>query len=155
MTQSGGDRELIVGKVSGCSSYIRLPSGLRLSRSFSTPGVLTWHDVKERIGDVVEKGDLQELKLYCDMLPTDRRAFSIDSLVNRDDETCLHISVRQGHVQCVEYLLDRGAGVNVAGRRGLTAIHLAAIKGDLHILDLLVKVGLIKTNTDTCLMLAG
>jgi ankyrin repeat protein len=103
--------------------------------------VLTWHDIKERMGNAAAKGDLQELKLYCDMLTTDRRTFSIDSLVNSDDETCLHISVRRGHVRCVEYLLKRGAKANVAGRRGLGAIHLAVIRGDLRILDLLVKAG--------------
>ena len=102
--------------------------------------LLTWNDIKDKLADVCEAGDVDGLKDHYEVLPTNRQPLSIDSKVNAGDENCLHIVVRNGHVTCAEYLLARGAGVNVTGKKGMAAVHLAAIRGDLRMLDMIVEV---------------
>lgn len=127
--------------MAGYSDRPRLPSGLRLAKSSDAPGILSWNDLKERLWLVTESGNAEEMKLYWEMLPDTPRALSVDSFVNGSDETCLHIAVRKGHVACIGYLLQRNANVNVTGRKGIAAVHLAAIEGHLDVLEMLVKVG--------------
>ena len=47
--------------------------------------------------------------------------------------TPLHIAVRHGHEEVVRFLIDRGAGVNLADEYGGTHLHLAADNGHTEV----------------------
>ena len=52
--------------------------------------------------------------------------------------TLLHWGVLNGHKECVRMLLDRGARVSAENQMGYTSAHLAAEKGLVSILSLLI-----------------
>jgi ankyrin repeat protein len=49
--------------------------------------------------------------------------------------------VAQGHAQAVKTLLDAGAATDIKDITGFTPLMLAAKRGDLHIMSLLVSAG--------------
>jgi ankyrin repeat protein len=55
--------------------------------------------------------------------------------VNQRDwagDTPLHIATRLGWVSAIPVLIEEGAQVNLAGERGLIALHYAAFKNDIN-----------------------
>ena len=59
----------------------------------------------------------------------------------RDGGTALMIAIKQGNREIVEYLLKMKADVTIADSRNVTALHLAAFRGDVDTVRRLVELG--------------
>jgi ankyrin repeat protein len=57
--------------------------------------------------------------------------------------TPLHLAIENGHVKLAEYLIEKGADVNVAAKNGLTPLHIAAFNGLSDLVGLLIEKGAI------------
>ena len=72
--------------------------------------------------------------------------------------SALHLAAYNGHVECLELLLNHSANMSVVDENGCTALHLACLAGELASVRLLVDKGLSLFAEDkygkTCLHLA-
>jgi len=84
-----------------------------------------------------KKGDVKRLKECIYLEP-----FSLHERKIGTKETALHIAVEYGRHNAIAYLLEAGADVKAATAKGLTALHKAAVKGDMECAKMLV---------DTCI----
>uniref|UniRef100_A0A8C3TMZ5 Uncharacterized protein n=1 Tax=Chelydra serpentina TaxID=8475 RepID=A0A8C3TMZ5_CHESE len=73
------------------------------------------------IFDAAAKGDLSDLAKVL-------RENDINA-VNSSNETLLHIAAANGHVAITEYLINKGAKLDVKDKKGRTPVHRAAEKG--------------------------
>ncbi|QQR49171.1 ankyrin repeat domain-containing protein [bacterium] len=53
--------------------------------------------------------------------------------------TPLHLAVMQGHLQCVQFLLDNKADINAQNDNNDTPLHLAVYRGQLACVQILVQ----------------
>jgi ankyrin repeat protein len=60
---------------------------------------------------------------------------------NYQGETPLHVAACDGHKEAVEYLLQRGAGINIQDKRGCTPLHWAAMQGHHSVVEILLAQG--------------
>jgi hypothetical protein len=61
---------------------------------------------------------------------------------NAVGRTALHIAANGGHLSCVQYLLSKGADINLADSRlRMTALHLSAAAGNEKIVTCLIENG--------------
>jgi ankyrin repeat protein len=86
------------------------------------------------IHKVAKKGDVKTLAECLYLEP-----FCLHERKIRTEETPLHIAVEYGRHAAVVFLLESGADVKAATAQGLTALHKAAVKGDLECAKLLVE----------------
>ncbi len=82
-----------------------------------------------------EKGDIKMLKLLT--------SYDADlSKLNRVGQSALTIAARFGHVELVEFMLNKGVSPNLAGEEyNLTPLIGASVNGSVEIADLLLKTG--------------
>jgi ankyrin repeat protein len=73
-------------------------------------------------------------------MPYKHRQHSLELLnkKDRDGNTILHLSVLDGCIELVEYLLDKGVNVNDKNNDGDTPLHLAIKLNDFDITKLLL-----------------
>ena len=57
------------------------------------------------------------------------------------DKSALHKAAMNGHIQCMEALVERGWDVNKADASGCTALHIAAKSGQMDAVKWLVDQG--------------
>ncbi|MFK7953267.1 MAG: ankyrin repeat domain-containing protein [Ekhidna sp.] len=82
-----------------------------------------------------EKGDVQMLKLL-----TDNGADL--SIMNRVGQSAVTIAARFGHVDIVDFLIEKGVSPNLAGDEyNLTPLIGTAVNGSIEIADILIKAG--------------
>lgn len=53
----------------------------------------------------------------------------------------IHLASKDGHVEVVRELLDRGAAIDAATKKGNTALHIASLAGQEAVVKLLVQNG--------------
>ena len=53
----------------------------------------------------------------------------------------LHLAAKEGHVEVVQELLRRGAGVNFTTKKGNTALHIASLAGQKPAVEVLLESG--------------
>ena len=74
------------------------------------------------------------------------------NLVDDEDaskRTALHLAARNGHLEVVKYLLEKGgAEVNEEDNDGWTALHLAARYGHLEVVKYLLEKGGTEVNVE-------
>ncbi|XP_067391664.1 CARD- and ANK-domain containing inflammasome adapter protein-like [Emydura macquarii macquarii] len=86
-----------------------------------------------RIFDAAAKGDPSDLEKV--LKENDINA------VNTSNETRLHIAAANGHVAIIEYLINKGAKLDVKDKKGRTPLHRAAEKGQDDAVKVLLKAG--------------
>jgi len=80
-------------------------------------------------------GQLDSLKYVVDQLQLDVNLYCVGSASKP-----LHFASKEGHVDCVAYLLQRGGRVNDVDSNGRTALHLSAAANKVDVVRLLVDV---------------
>uniref|UniRef100_A0A663M2J3 Uncharacterized protein n=1 Tax=Athene cunicularia TaxID=194338 RepID=A0A663M2J3_ATHCN len=93
------------------------------------------------IFDAVAKGYLSELEKTW-------RDNDIDAL-NSSSETLLHVATANGHLRIMEYLISKGAKIDVKDRKGRTPLHRAAEKGHGDAVKVLLQRGAYMYSLDT------
>nr|XP_020856845.1 LOW QUALITY PROTEIN: ankyrin repeat domain-containing protein 53 [Phascolarctos cinereus] len=82
--------------------------------------------------------------LDCMIALVDRYKFPLSMTTNKG-WTPLHLAISKENsgvaLKCVQFLLEKGAPVNVQNRNGITPLHLAAWEGMLDCIKVLVKAG--------------
>jgi ankyrin repeat protein len=63
------------------------------------------------------------------------------NVADANGNTALHHAARNGDIQVVELLVNRGADVDIQDQGGNTALHLAAANGNVEVVELLVNRG--------------
>ena len=111
---------------------------LAVFSKFETDGIL---DVALRTAAQI--GHLRLVTLLVDKLHA-----SIHGRNGRYGFTALHFAAKFGHVDVLEFLLDRGADCDVRDQDGMAPLHCAASKGHTHIVERLLQRGAAVTATD-------
>lgn len=63
---------------------------------------------------------------------------TINPNLEAGQQTALHIAVRKKDFKCASLLLEKGASASIPNSKGLTALHLAAKKGQLDMVKLIL-----------------
>ncbi len=79
--------------------------------------------------------ELRELPLWDGIDVSDINACAID------DDNALHVAVRRKDISMAKALIDAGIEVNKAGDLGYTPLHVACMKGNREMVELLVASG--------------
>lgn len=69
------------------------------------------------------------------------RFYTVFLFVSQNGLNALHLSSKEGHVEVVQELLRRGAGVNFTTKKGNTALHIASLAGQKVAVDVLLESG--------------
>ena len=64
---------------------------------------------------------------------------TINPNLEAKQQTALHIAVRKNDLTCAGLLLENGASANIPNNKGLTALHLAAMKGQRDMVALILE----------------
>ena len=91
----------------------------------------------------VRKGDLRTLQL---LLQVDE---SLCQTGDINGATPLHVCSYHGHLDCLAWLLEKGACTDQKDSNGATAVHFAAASGHLDCLKLLIQRGKGNSNEQT------
>ncbi|XP_066931292.1 ankycorbin-like isoform X3 [Clytia hemisphaerica] len=83
-----------------------------------------WTKYDERLIDAAYKSDRERIK------ETIRKKGASPVKVSRDGQTALHISVKKGMLDCVEFMLAENPDLSTIDLQGRTVYHIAASKGD-------------------------
>uniref|UniRef100_A0A8C2PSZ2 Ankyrin 2a, neuronal n=1 Tax=Cyprinus carpio TaxID=7962 RepID=A0A8C2PSZ2_CYPCA len=70
-----------------------------------------------------------------------RKRINHVSLCAQNGLNALHLAAKEGHVELVEELMERGATVNSSTKKGNTALHIACLAGQKEVAKLLMKRG--------------
>ncbi|KAH9634383.1 hypothetical protein HF086_010863 [Spodoptera exigua] len=62
-----------------------------------------------------------------------------DFLCSQNGLNAIHLASKDGHVEVVRELLDRGAAIDAATKKGNTALHIASLAGQEAVVKLLVQ----------------
>ena len=90
-------------------------------------------DQEARVADAVHKNDVPSLWLLLEHHP------ELLNAINKHGSTLL-LDARSA--QMAEFLVAKGANVNAKSRSGRTALHVAALRGQSKIVELLLQNGL-------------
>ncbi|KAJ1969610.1 ankyrin repeat-containing protein [Dimargaris xerosporica] len=104
---------------------------------------------QQDIGELVEcarYGEFDEMRTAVDtLLATHANVFPNASALlvqpNQAGNTALHMAAANGHLEIMQYLLDRlpPTGVNGTNQEGNTALHWASITGNIDAVQLLLN----------------
>uniref|UniRef100_A0A663FKD5 Uncharacterized protein n=1 Tax=Aquila chrysaetos chrysaetos TaxID=223781 RepID=A0A663FKD5_AQUCH len=85
------------------------------------------------IFDAVAKGYLSELERTL--------KYNDINALNSSSETLLHVAAANGHLTIMEYLISKGAKIDVKDKKGRTPLHGAAEKGHAESAEVLIEKG--------------
>ena len=103
----------------------------------SVDPLLDYDDPYELMFSLAESGDVDGVESLLDMEPN----LYLDQQRDRDGDTALIIAARHAHDAIVELLCDEGAGVGIQNDIGRTALHEAAVKGQVETCLILCRRG--------------
>ena len=87
----------------------------------------------------VGNGDLEVLKKYVEATKADVNWLEKDE--DGKEQTPLMMASRKGKLELAQYLVERGAELDKANERGVTAVYRAAQEGHLAMLQFLLQQG--------------
>ena len=91
--------------------------------------------------DAIKRDDLAKMQEILD------KGFPVDHFITDSDLTALMFAcTRSVNLQLFQLLLQRGPDVNKRGQGGKTALHFAAISGNIVALQLVLKVPSVDKN---------
>ncbi|KAJ7882802.1 ankyrin repeat-containing domain protein [Mycena olivaceomarginata] len=67
--------------------------------------------------------------------------FILNWTIDKDKRGALHYASLNGHIEVVEFLLERGANFNATDKANNTALHNASARGRTDVVKLLVEHG--------------
>ena len=102
-----------------------------------------------------EKGNIDAIKVL--------KSGADPNITNADGNTCLHLSILHGcSKEVVQMIIDHGAHVNATNKNGLTALMITCERGNIDVMNVLLKAGSDPAITDAsgntclqCLVLQG
>ncbi|KAJ6662578.1 hypothetical protein lerEdw1_011715 [Lerista edwardsae] len=68
--------------------------------------------------------------------------------VNSSNESLLHIAAALGHMEVIDYLISKGAKLDIKDKKGRTPLHRAAEKGHVNAVKVLLQAGASMYNLD-------
>ena len=91
-------------------------------------------------------GDKNDLSLYNTMVVNDpllkKNRIKNKNFRDKDNNSALHIAVRNNSIKMVKYLLSKkNKNINAKNNKGQTSLHLACLKGNEAIINLLIQNG--------------
>ncbi len=85
-----------------------------------------------------EKGDLSAIKMLLQKNP---KLVIARDMKRTPGNTPLHFAASGDHTEVIEYLIEKGADVNMKSYFGMTPLHVAAQNGQQKVTELLIKKG--------------
>ncbi|RLU19517.1 hypothetical protein DMN91_008074 [Ooceraea biroi] len=76
---------------------------------------------------------------HVDALAALLAELTINPNLEAGQQTALHIAVRKKNLACAGLLLDKGASASIPDSKGLTALHLAAMRGQRDMTELILQ----------------
>ena len=133
------DPGVIANKLATNETYVReVIDGFKFKGIYlgdKTPSVTNKNKIEELYKDIwtlAEKGELDNLKLLVN------QGFVLDLKCPKYGSTPLMYACQYGHLDCVRFLIDRGANVNVRNHNGYTPLHFAS---NVEIVKVLLQKG--------------
>lgn len=90
---------------------------------------------KSRLADSIAQGNMLHLKNYFSNLPENVN----DKIF--DNHTALHLAAKRGFTELVDFLLTKGAVIDLTATGGNTALHLAAQEAQFSVCQMLLAAG--------------
>ncbi|KAH8021483.1 hypothetical protein HPB51_015879 [Rhipicephalus microplus] len=88
-----------------------------------------------------KEGGLQAVCLLCQEIQKEDIPVAVLSRRDKQNKTPLHYAVENNHVEIARFLLEKGVDPNCSSSTGLTALHLAAMRGGVPMCQLLMDHG--------------
>lgn len=123
------------------SERISLPALLLImTATFFGLSLVTYFYSLKKVGvdfhNAVKSCDIEKIKTMLRESPL----ININSL-NKEGQAPLHVAVHEGHRELLQFLLLRGADVNVRDRTGKTPLYAGTYWDDITMVDLLIAKG--------------
>jgi len=83
----------------------------------------------------IEKGDISKIQELFD------KGVSVNARENEKDWTPLMLAIEYDKVNVAEFLISKGANINLGRKDGWTPIIMASVRGDLKFVKLLLRTG--------------
>ena len=106
-------------------------------RNPEVPNTTMRCDPSSEWATAVFEGNLDDIKSIYN-----QKAKVLNSRINTEGDTAMHIAVRRKHMKLIEFLLSQDADVNIKSlKTGNTALHEGALKDNIYILTMLIHYG--------------